>query len=147
MTTKRDLYGSYRFWVEIGQLAEGAFSECSGLQAETEVFEWEEGGGNGYKLRLPARTKFPNLVLKRGVASAELWEWYQSVIDADGRSVRIQRRNCSIILYGYSGVPELRWNVSEALPIKWGGPTLKTGANEIAVETIELIHHGFKRVK
>ena len=139
--TKRDVYSGYRFWVEVDSLTEAAFSECSGLQVETEIFEWEEGGLNEYKHRLPVRTKFPNLVLKRGVATADLWKWYQDIIQGT-----IKRRNLSVSLYGYTDVPEIRWNVIEALPIKWAGPTLKTGASETAVETIELAHHGFTRV-
>jgi phage tail-like protein len=141
MTTGRDVYSSYRFWVEIDGLTEGAFSECTGLQVETEVFEWEEGGLNQFKYRLPGRMKFTNLTLKRGIATADLWKWY-----AEGSAGKIQRRTLSIVLYGYEGRPEIRWNVTDALPVKWVGPALKTGANEAAVESIELLHHGFTRV-
>ena len=87
MTTGRDVYSSYRFWVEIDGLTEGAFSECTGLQVETEVFEWEEGGLNQFKYRLPGRMKFTNLTLKRGIATADLWKWY-----AEGVEGKIQRR-------------------------------------------------------
>lgn len=136
--TKRDLYGAYRFWVEIDSLTEGAFSECTGLSAETEIFEWEEGGWNSHKHRLPVRTKFPNLVLKRGVATADLWQWYAEVIQGT-----IKRRSLSVVLYGYAGQAPLRWKFVEALPVKWVGPNLKTGASEAAVETLEIAHHGF----
>jgi phage tail-like protein len=139
--TTRNVYSTYRFWVEIDGLNEAAFSECSGLQVETEIFEWEEGGLNSYKHRFPGRTKFVNLVLKRGIATNNLWEWYDSVVQ--GKNMK--RRNLSVVLYGYAGIAEVRWTVSDALPIKWVGPTLKTGASETAVETLELLHHGLKR--
>ena len=139
--TKRDVYAAYRFFVEIDQITEGSFGECSGLQAETEVFEWEVGGLNTHKLRLPGRTKYPNLVLKRGIVTAKLWEWYYQVITGN----KFQRRTCSIILYGYAGMPEVRWNIVGALPIKWVGPSFKSGATEAAIETFELVHHGFTR--
>jgi phage tail-like protein len=142
MTAARQVYSAYRFWVEIDKLAEAMFSECSGLQAETEVFEWEEGGLNGYKHRLPVRTKFPNLVLKRGIVTPQLWEWYAKVINGTP-----ERRSLAIVLYGYAGQPEVRWNVTGALPIKWAGPTFKSGATEAAVETLELVHQGFARAK
>jgi phage tail-like protein len=134
----RDVYSAYRFWIEIDMVTEAAFSECSGLQAETEIFEWEEGGQNAYKYRLPGRVKYPNLVLKRGIASSDLWSWYHKTIQGT-----IQRRNVSIVLYGYDGKREVRWNIAEALPVKWTGPTFKAGSTEAAVETIELLHHGF----
>lgn len=139
---QRNVYSTYRFSVEIDSINEAAFSECAGLTIETEVFEWEEGGLNSHKHRLPGRTKLVNLVLKRGIATATLWQWYDTVINGQ----KMARRNLSIVLYGYAGVAEVRWRVTDALPIKWIGPTFKTGANETAVETIELIHHGLTRV-
>jgi phage tail-like protein len=142
MAAGHHVYSAYRFCVEIDQLAEAMFSECSGLQAETEVFEWEEGGQNGFKHRLPVRTKFPNLVLKRGVATIKLWEWYQQVIDG-----QLKRRNLAIVLFGYGGETEVRWSITGALPIKWSGPTFKSGSAEAAIETFELVHQGFARSK
>jgi phage tail-like protein len=140
---KRPVYSTYRFWVEIKGITEAAFSECSGLSVESDIFEWEEGGLNEYRRRLPGRAKFQNLVLKRGIAQPDLWEWYYGVITG----TKVQRQECSIILVGYAGMSEARWDIVGALPIKWIGPTFKTGANEAAVETVELVHHGFKRVK
>jgi phage tail-like protein len=131
-----DLFSTYRFRVEIDHIAEAYFSECSGLQIETEVFEWEEGGLNR-KVRLSGRPKYTNLVLKRGVGTSELWDWFYQVLSGTPK-----RREITIVLHGYPGDHVLRWKVTEALPIKWTGPTLKTGANEIAIETLELIHNG-----
>lgn len=139
--TPRDVYAASRFWVEIDTIIAGAFSECSGLQVETEVFPWEEGGVE-YKHLLPGRLKYSNIVLKRGIADMELWNWY-----AQQTQGKIQRRNLSIFLRGYDDRPEVTWNVQQALPIKWVGPSLKTGATEAAVETIELVHRGFQRSK
>lgn len=141
MAVKRDIYPTYRFWVEIDSITEAAFSECAGLQVETEIFEWQEGGLNGFVHRLPGRVKFSNLTLKRGIATAGLWTWCQ-----DGIHGTIKRRNLSIVLRGYEGANPVRWNVKDALPVKWIGPNLKADANETAVESIELLHHGFERV-
>lgn len=138
---KRPVYSTYRFYVELEGLAEAAFSECSGLQVETEVFEWEEGGLNGFRHRLPGRTKFQNLVLKRGVATANLWKWYYEAIGG-----KIVRKTLSVILCGYGGMAEVRWNFTGAVPVKWSGPSFRTGSTEAAVETLELAHHGFVRV-
>ena len=43
MSSREDPYGAFRFLVEIGGSLVGSFSECSGLQAETEVEEIAEG--------------------------------------------------------------------------------------------------------
>jgi len=138
---KRNVYSAYRFWVEIDGLMEAAFSECSGLQIETEVVEWEEGGENRFRHRFPGRVKYASIVLKRGIANLDLWNWYVDV--ANGK---IQRQNLSVALYGYAGAPEMRWNLIKALPVKWVGPTFKSSASEAAVETLELIYESIERV-
>ncbi|GAB4196422.1 MAG: phage tail protein [Roseiflexaceae bacterium] len=145
MTINRQVYATHRFWVEIDGITEAVFSECSGLQADTEVLSWEEGGMNSYVHQLPGRTKFSNLTLKRGIGTSTLWDWFSAV--SLGRGTR---RNLSIVLQGYlprGGTATLvRWNVTGALPIKWTGPSLRTDSNEAALETLELIHQGFVRV-
>ncbi|GAB4443577.1 MAG: phage tail protein [Chloroflexi bacterium OHK40] len=139
-----DPYSAHRFWVEIKGLNEAIFIECSGLAAEVEVEEWKEGGLNSRVHRLPGRVKsFPNLVLKRGVATAELWEWYYKV--ASGRRGAIERQNMTVTLKGGNDLPLVRWEIFDALPVKWSGPTFKSGSGEIAVEAIEFIHNGFER--
>ncbi len=143
MTSPSPVYTAYRFWVEFKDITEGAFSECTGLQIESEIVEWEEGGLNDYKHRMLGRRKYSNIVLKRGVVTKELLDWYQKF----RLGQEFTRANLSIILHGYAGSPELRWNVTGALPVKWVGPTFKSGSTEVALETLELAHHGIEFAK
>lgn len=140
-------YATHRFWVELKGITEGAFDECSGLESEVEVEEWQEGGLNDLVHRFPGRTKLaPNIVLKRGLVTAELWNWYYGLTQGKLTKGTISRQNLSIILYGYDSNPQIRWNITGALPVKWTGPTFNAAQAEVAVETIELIHQGIVRV-
>ena len=137
----RDPYSSYRFRAEINGLAQVHFTECQGLEVEIEYEELAEGGLNSFVHRLPKKvSRFPNLVLKRGLASDELWTWHARTVDGF-----IERRPVTITLYGYAGMTEIRWNIAGALPIKWAGPSFNAGENQVAFETLELIHNGIKR--
>ena len=49
-----DPFPTYKFHVEIGDITEAAFMECTGLQMSTEVFTYAEGGLNEY-----THTSFP----------------------------------------------------------------------------------------
>lgn len=137
-------YAAYRFTVEIGSITTAMFDECRGLDTEVEVLEIAEGGRNDYIHMLPGRVKKPmaRLVLKRGLGSADLWDWYSNVVQGT-----VTRQNISIILYGFKDMKNIRWNITDALPVKWSGPSLNAGSNEVAFETIEFIHRGFKRVE
>jgi phage tail-like protein len=137
---RQDPYTAFNFWVEVDNLVRGGFSEVSGLQAETETEDYPEGGVNNYIHRLPKRTKYPNLVLKRGITDArELWDWYKKVMNG-----QIERHNGSIILADYTGSEKRRWNFVQAYPVKWVGSDFKADSNTVAIETLELAHNGLE---
>ena len=138
---RKDPYLGYRFLVEIEGLVVSGFSEVSGLQAETEVEEYREGGVNEHTHKLPKGTKYTNLILKRGITdSNELWKWHQDVIEG-----RIQRRSGSIILLDQTGEEKWRWNFIGAYPIKWTGPDFKADSSAAAIETLEFVHNGISK--
>ncbi|MBX6771396.1 MAG: phage tail protein [Chloroflexi bacterium] len=140
-----DPYYAAKFWVEIQGITQAYFTECSGLTAETEIQEYAEGGLNDFVHKLPGRTKFSNVVLKRGwVDSDDLWKWYSQVIAG-----KIQPQNVSIILYENTvnspGPEKARWNLINAFPVKWQGPEFRADGTAVLVETLELAHQGFNR--
>jgi len=58
------------------QSADGYFQSVSGLNIEVETETFKEGGENRFVHQLPVRTKFPNLVLKRGMLiNSDLFKW------------------------------------------------------------------------
>jgi phage tail-like protein len=139
---RRDPYVSYRFLVEIDREVAGHFSECSGLQAETEVEEFQEGGENALRRKLPKTTKWGALTLKRGlVDSTLLWDWYVARMKGDFR--KGGRKAVGVILWDETLSNEVwRWDFSDAYPTKWTGPELKGDSNAVAIETVEFAHSG-----
>jgi phage tail-like protein len=139
----QDPFVSFRFKIEIDSLISGSFSECSGLQVETEVEEFREGGVNTYTHKLPKLTKYGPITLKRGfIDSDNLWKWCRSVFPFKEGESR-QRKNISIILNDSLGQEVKRWNILEALPVKWSVSELKAESSVVLMETLELVHHGF----
>src|SRR5678816_3060718 len=77
-------FGAYHFTVEIdGESISYPFRSVSGLKSESQVVELEEGGFNTTTRKLVGRTKFPNLVLKRGFcgANSELYKLRMRVLN------------------------------------------------------------------
>ena len=137
-----DPLGAFNFIVEIDGVTQGGFSECTGLDSETDVIEYRNGDEDITVRKLPGLKKFSNVTLKRGFSTnLELWDWRQRVMAGD-----IERKNVSIVLYEEAGTQpaneRLRWNLQHAWPSKWTGAELKANANEIAIETIEFCHEG-----
>jgi phage tail-like protein len=138
-SSRTDVLISYRFYVEIDGITEAIFQEVSGLDIETEVTDYQEGGRNDHVHRLPGRTKVADITLKNGITtSMELWNWYKQVIQGPP----FQRRHVSIIMVDQKSNRTQAWEFQEALPVKWTGPQLNAGQSVAAVQTLKLTHKG-----
>lgn len=139
---RTDPYLAFQYQVEIESITIGGFSEVTGLQVETEIKEYREGGLNEYMHRLAGPTRYPsNLILKRGLTDVDtLIRWHQQVTQGT-----VQRFNGSIVLLDISGQERWRWNFLQAYPVKWTGPNLRATAAEVALETLELAHNGIQK--
>lgn len=139
---RTDPYLAFQYQVEIESVTVGGFSEVTGLQVETEIKEYREGGLNEYMHRLAGPTRYPsNLILKRGLTDVDtLIRWHQAVTQGT-----VNRFNGSIVLLDITGQERWRWNFLQAYPVKWIGPNLRASASEVALETLELAHNGIHK--
>ncbi len=139
LPTRPDPVGELRFQVDLPGVNIGRFRECSGLAAEIEVKDYNEGGVNDRVHKLPTRMKYPNLVLKRGVTFEDaLLKWlYKTQAEA-------QRIAVTVSLVGPDGRPVRSWSFADAFPVKWAGPSLNAGSNQVATETLEIVHAGLQ---
>jgi len=139
---RRDPFPAFRFTVVFDELPECGFSDCSGLQVEIESQEYVEGGLNNHTWKFPTRAKQSNLTLKRGVVDKKLWDWMHDIATGNIRS-----RSGTITVFDISGKDAvMRFQVQKAFPVKWVGPELSAGQNNLAVETLELAHQGMERL-
>lgn len=138
---RADPFVAFRFKVNLDDLAVGGFSECAGLQLETEVHDHMEGGLNTHVLKFPTRTKQTNITLKRGIVDRILWDWYEDLIAG-----AVKVRSGSVLMHDPSGQAVVaEWHFRDAFPCKWVGPELNASQNSVAVETFELCHQGLDR--
>ncbi|MDR3303831.1 MAG: phage tail protein [Treponema sp.] len=132
---------AYIFTVEIDGIETARFQKCEGLEAETYVYEVEEGGLNTSTHKFYGRTRYPNLILEKGVSENEaLFNWYKKTVLEDNP---IERKNGSVILKDTENNELKRWNFFRAFPCRWIGPRLDASPDgEYAVERIEITHEG-----
>jgi len=136
---RRDPYGSFNFQLEIDGVPLGAFSECSGLTAEGDAVDYREGTDLQHNVRkLVGLRKYSNLTLKRGYTQDKsLWQWFGNIVNGIP-----DRRNVTIVLMNEQRQPVLRWHAENAWINKIEGPSMKASGNEVAMESVELIHEG-----
>lgn len=128
-----------RFYLQIEGINKAVFAEISGLQVETEVFEYAEGGNNGFIHRLPGPIRVSNITLKRGLSTSdELFKWYREIMNGKIN----ERKNIAVVIYNTEGEQLQRWDFLRAYPVRWVGPTLDANSSMVAIETFELAHAG-----
>jgi phage tail-like protein len=139
LPNRPDPVGELRFKVELPGVDLGRFRECTGLSAEIECKDYNEGGVNDRVHKLPTRMKYPNLVLKRGVTYEDAllkWLWKTQR--------EAQRVDVTVSLMGADGKPVRSWVFVEGFPIKWTGPNLNASSNQVATESLEIVHSGLQ---
>jgi phage tail-like protein len=135
-----DPYLNFNFLVEIDGITRAAFHEVSGFDSTIDVIEHREGGDNITPRKLPGMTKYSNIVLKWGLSDdVELYNWHRDAILG-----KVQRKNGSIVLLDRAGQEKRRWNFLNAWPTKWDGPDFSAEGNDVAIETLELVHEGIE---
>ena len=140
-----DPYAGFNFLVQFQGIISGAFNEVTGLNVEAAVIEYREGENPMTQRKLPGLLKYGNVTLKRGVVgNHELYSWIKKVIDGD-----IERQNVTVILQSELREEEgvVQWILKEAWPCKFMAPDLKAGADEVAIETLELCNEGIRRIE
>lgn len=132
----------FHFLVEFGnQKDEFQFQSVSGLNVDLETEEIAEGGENRFKHKLPVRTKYPNLVLKRGlVVNSALIDWCKTAVE----DFNFTPTDIIIKLLNEENQPLITWNVVHAYPVKWAIGDFSAEESKIVIETIELSYSYFK---
>ncbi|NMM48476.1 phage tail protein [Marinigracilibium pacificum] len=129
----------FHFQVEWGDVEVG-FQEVTGLEMETQFIEYRSGNDPELVTRkIPGLKKHGTITLKKGVFRDDLtfYEWFEDV-----QTNKERREDVIITLLDEEDEPVMVWTVSNAFPTKISGPDLKSDANEIAVESLELAHEG-----
>ena len=129
----------FHFQVDWGGTKIG-FTEVSGLDVESEVVEYREGSSPEYsKIKMPGMQKYSNITLKRGTFKSdnEYFKWWNTV-----KLNTIERRDVTISLLNEEHQPVVTWKVKNAWPSKIQSTDLKADGNEVAIESMELVHEG-----
>jgi phage tail-like protein len=125
--------------------AELIFQEVTGLSSETQVIEYRGGSSPVYStVKMPGIQKFSNITLKKGIFKGDtaLWDKYGGL-----KMNTYKRASIVISLLDEGQAVAMSWTLKNAFPTKITVTDMKSDANEIAVETMELAHEGIELSK
>jgi phage tail-like protein len=116
------------------------FTEVSGLSVELALEEVAEGGENRFTQKYPTRSKYPELVLKRGMfVSSSALSWIRQCVE----ELRIEPKNLDVKLLNDDHQPLVTWHLVRAFPTKWAVSDLNATSNALVIETLQLFYQYF----
>lgn len=135
----------FHFQVDWGG-AKISFTEVTGLVMEREKIEYRHSDSKDFnKIAMPGMVKNSNITLKRGKFEGDFDfnTWLEDVANDRVNG----RRDIVIRLLNEKHEPVAAWSAARCFPVKITAPDLKSDANEIAVESLEIAHEGLKLMK
>lgn len=133
----------FHFSVEFENIGNGndiRFQSVSGLSVEYDTESFKEGGENRFEHKLPVRTKYPDLSLKRGMLTdSAVITW---CLDAfQNRS--FEPALIHVKLLNENHEPIKTWHIYKAWPKKWSVSDFNAQENSLVVETLDLSYSYF----
>jgi phage tail-like protein len=133
------------------------FAKVTGLNRETEVAEYREGGENTTMHVYPGQVKYDPIILERGAtADPDLYNWAAQVDGFDGAGIGASaaaagnlgqfnptRATLTISCLNANLTKLLTWTVRRAFVSRLQGGDFDAKTNEILMESVTVRHEGF----
>ena len=122
------------------------FTEVTGMDQQVEVIEYRHSDSRDFnKIKMPGMRKFSNITMKRGKFEGDFDynNWFDEISNERANA----RRDVVIRLMNEKHEPVAVWKAARCFPVKVTAPDLKSDANEVAIETIEVAHEGLTLVR
>lgn len=128
-------------FVGIGNDNDIRFQSVSGLNVEYDTESFKEGGENRFEHKLPVRTKYPDLSLKRGMLTdSKVIEWCTKAFV----NREFQLAQVNVMLLNERHEPLKRWEFKDAWPKKWSVSDFNAQENSLVIETLDLCYKYFE---
>ncbi|MCB1937299.1 MAG: phage tail protein [Nitrosomonas sp.] len=117
-----------------------SFQEVNGLDIQSEEIKYRHGDSPEFSvIKMPGMKKVGNITMKKGVFKGDnkFWDWFKQI-----KMNTIKRLPVTISLLDEGGNATMVWTLTNAWPTKITGTDLKSEGNEVAIESIEIVHEG-----
>ncbi len=142
---RNDPYRNFKFRVEIEGIQVAGFADATIPDSTTKSVDYREGTDLPHQRKLSGLTEYASITLKKGITdSMDLYNWKKQVEDFGAINAR---KSISLILIDEEGNDKAQWNILEAWPTKYDPSDFSAKANDVVIETFEILHEGVTRTK
>jgi phage tail-like protein len=127
-------------FVGLGNDNDVRFQSVSGLTVEYDSETFKEGGENRFEHKLPIRTKYSDVSLKRGMLlNSAVIDWCLNAI----QNREFLPLQINVKLLNDEHQPLRTWQLYNAWPKKWSVADLNASENTVLVETLDITYSYF----
>src|SRR5829696_3190436 len=77
-----DPFRAYNFKLIVDKIAEGHFTEVSGLSVQVQKISYREAGNSAIVRAVPGRVTYSSVTLRYGLTSTpEMWDWLSTAVN------------------------------------------------------------------
>lgn len=138
---------NFRYRLEIDNGAQAGFSEVMIGETAIDAIVRHKGTIRPHVRKLPARNKYANITLTRGLivgeAALALFKWHT---DVSAGQIQAPRKKVVIVVQDEAGRDAARFVVSDACPVRYDPSSLTAKGNEVLIDLLELANEGVERV-
>lgn len=139
-----DSSAGHFFGLEFDSVLIRQITEVSGLKMEQDVIELKQNTADGkYAVKkLPGRPKAGEVTVTRGLTEDNSFERW--IKDSRFGQMFAARRNGSIIVYDFEGIPIKRYKLINAWPKSLEISTLKAGDTSVLTEKLAITYESLE---
>lgn len=129
----------FHFLVKWGDV-QMSFQEVTGLEVKADEIKYRSGDSSIYSVvKMPGIVTYNNVTMKKGIFKGDnkFWDWFSQI-----KMNTIKRIDVTISLLDETDNPTMTWTLKNAWPTKISSDGMKSDDNNVAIETIEIVHEG-----
>ena len=135
-----------RFQVTVDGYELGKWTSCEGLKVSFTTESVRSGGDYATLHALPQAITYDQVTLKRAVEREEyqkVQQWLRSVAAMWQTGEEVNGTSVTITLLDATQILAATWELQDAFPVSWTGPSMSATSGDVASETLVLQHSGF----
>ncbi len=122
-----------------------SFQSVSGLSVQIQTENIKEGGENRFEHVVPSRTKYSDLVLKRGLVygNSKMLDWLKNAFE----NLIFEPMDMQVHMLNENHEALVTWDIFHAWPKNWKFDEFNAEQGKVFIETLELSYNTFRMSK
>lgn len=142
-----------RYYFNADGITDKLIQKIDSANVDTPATEQIQGSGKGGILQrqaAPTAAKMGSIKLTLGLTKdKDIYDWYDKCNknNNEANQWKANRKNATITAYDQENNPVVEWTFVNCYPTSYTLPDFTAGGNDVALEVVDIVYEGVKRVQ